>query len=504
MTVQLEKPKPTPASRVSTQVRNSGQAGRKPGTGATTTVTVKGQPASTTQLQVINGALAEADQLGASQRVMIAIVMCMTQESGCLPLHSGDRDSLGPFQQRTPWGTETEREDPESSCRLFLLGGHSAGTYGWTHYYGSVKNAPGDLGAGVQKVQGSAYPTAYAQWQAEATKTVSAWLGGKVAGENSSFSVTSTRTVIEPYEFTRGQVGQRETSWACMKRLGDDVGWSRWAELNTLFYVSDEELRHAAPSLEITGDEDWLRNPIAYEWSPKRAVNKLTLDTWADRWGCQIGACVLVNTGKAWDGRYLVSETHGTMVNPELQVVLERPAPKRLEPAPQTREVTSSSTFAGGGQIAAGRLPDGKSVALGTPEAAYICAAILSNMKIPYVYGGGHAAGELASHHPPNLDCSGSVCWVLHYAGMWPSTSAATSGGLESWGAAGKGRQMTVYASASHTFIRFELDGQPDMQLNTSRSSYPDGTGPRLVAWGGPGASDASSGRFVARHFPGC
>ncbi len=65
--------------------------------------------------------------------------------------------------------------------------------------------------------------------------------------------------------------------------------------------------------------------------------------------------------------------------------------------------------------------------------------------KRPYVWGGGHASFDSRGY-----DCSGSVSYVLHAAGML--TSPVPSGPLMSWGSPGKGRWVTVMANPSHTY----------------------------------------------------
>ena len=76
----------------------------------------------------------------------------------------------------------------------------------------------------------------------------------------------------------------------------------------------------------------------------------------------------------------------------------------------------------------------------------------------PYRYGGGHR-----SFKDDAYDCSGSVGYALHGAGLLDRT--VTSGELEKWGEAGPGSWITVYANADHTFlvvagIRFDTSGQ--------------------------------------------
>lgn len=83
----------------------------------------------------------------------------------------------------------------------------------------------------------------------------------------------------------------------------------------------------------------------------------------------------------------------------------------------------------------------------GAPAAvAQVIAAGNAIATLPYVYGGGHA-----SFHDSAYDCSGSVSYALAAAGL--VTSPLDSTGFESWGDAGPGRWITVYANAGHAFM---------------------------------------------------
>jgi cell wall-associated NlpC family hydrolase len=101
----------------------------------------------------------------------------------------------------------------------------------------------------------------------------------------------------------------------------------------------------------------------------------------------------------------------------------------------------------------------------------------------PYVFGGGHA-----SFVDNAYDCSGSVSYALAAGGLLGSPE--TSGELESWGAPGPGRYITVYANAGHTYMY--VDG---VLYDTAGRS-----GVYASRWQ-VGAVDNSG--FVARHYPG-
>jgi Putative peptidoglycan binding domain len=76
----------------------------------------------------------------------------------------------------------------------------------------------------------------------------------------------------------------------------------------------------------------------------------------------------------------------------------------------------------------------------------------------PYRYGGGHG-----SFNDTAYDCSGSVSYALHGGGLL--SSPEDSGQLMSYGAAGRGRYITIYAQPGHAYMivhgrRFDTSGQ--------------------------------------------
>jgi peptidoglycan hydrolase-like protein with peptidoglycan-binding domain len=99
----------------------------------------------------------------------------------------------------------------------------------------------------------------------------------------------------------------------------------------------------------------------------------------------------------------------------------------------------------------------------------------------PYRYGGGHG-----SFQDSGYDCSGSVSYVLHAAGLLSSPLDSSS--FMSWGAPGPGKHITIYANAGHVFMT--IDGR---RFDTG--------------YGGNGNRWASGSRptsgFVVRHPPG-
>jgi peptidoglycan hydrolase-like protein with peptidoglycan-binding domain len=82
----------------------------------------------------------------------------------------------------------------------------------------------------------------------------------------------------------------------------------------------------------------------------------------------------------------------------------------------------------------------------------------------PYCYAGGHG-----KWHDSCYDCSGSVSYVLHAAGMLSVSEDSTQ--LESFGTHGLGRWVTIWANAGHTYMEiaglfFDTAAQSSNSLN--------------------------------------
>jgi peptidoglycan hydrolase-like protein with peptidoglycan-binding domain len=104
--------------------------------------------------------------------------------------------------------------------------------------------------------------------------------------------------------------------------------------------------------------------------------------------------------------------------------------------------------------------PDGLAIA---PASApdQVKAIIAAGNQIaskPYKYGGGHGKWNDSGY-----DCSGSVSYALHGAGLLDE--ALTSGDFTNWGDPGPGQWVTIYGKSSHAFmvvagIRFDTSGR--------------------------------------------
>jgi cell wall-associated NlpC family hydrolase len=130
--------------------------------------------------------------------------------------------------------------------------------------------------------------------------------------------------------------------------------------------------------------------------------------------------------------------------------------------------------------------PDGRTAIApdsAPPEVKNAIAAANRITDKPYRYGGGHGSFEDSGY-----DCSGAVSYALHGGGFLSTPEDSTE--LESFGDAGKGQWITVYANSGHAFaviagLRFDTSGDSS------------GSGPR---WHQDAASTSG---YVVRHPTG-
>ncbi|MHB1731844.1 MAG: C40 family peptidase [Ferrimicrobium acidiphilum] len=207
--------------------------------GNSKTVTIidnNGSPMTLTSQQVANAAIIvhTAQSMGIPQRGMVIGIMTALQESSLFDYPNwkipssfsnpnvqlggytvsnppGNGTSLGLFQQQNNWGTVAQRMNPSFAAAHFFR--RMEGVAGW-------QSLP--LGKVAQKVQASAYPSAYAPWQQGASTLVGAVLGIKCSTNVNTANLTGTaKTVI-----TAAQqfVGNTPYVWGGGTSLGPSMG----------------------------------------------------------------------------------------------------------------------------------------------------------------------------------------------------------------------------------------------------------------------------------------
>jgi peptidoglycan hydrolase-like protein with peptidoglycan-binding domain len=138
--------------------------------------------------------------------------------------------------------------------------------------------------------------------------------------------------------------------------------------------------------------------------------------------------------------------------------------------------------------------PDGTATAPANapPAVQAMINAANSILNTSYCVGGGHGKWQSSCY-----DCSGSVSFVLHGAGLLASSEDST--GLETYGEPGPGQWVSIYSDPSHAFI--VIAGIAFDTANYGGPNIPAGTGPRWRS--NPLGNLADGGHYVVRHPPG-
>lgn len=164
-----------------------------------------------------------------------------------------------------------------------------------------------------------------------------------------------------------------------------------------------------------------------------------------------------------------LQERHGLtpdgVVGPATWSVLGISSEGTLTPSSSVLHSEGSSSSTGGSSLVARVIAAGEEIA-----------------TRPYVWGGGH--GSFISE---GYDCSGSVSYALHGAGLL--SSPEDSSALESYGEPGPGRDITIYANSEHAFMVVDGKRFDTVALAETGNRWTD--------------SMTSTAGFVARHPAG-
>lgn len=120
------------------------------------------------QLQNAQIIVSVGTSLGANSKQLLAALEAGLVESGLRNLNYGDRDSLGVFQQRPSqgWGSAAQVRDVYNAARSFFLGaGTNPGVF--------EVSQSGTAGQMAQRVQRSAFPGRYDEYESQAASLLS-------------------------------------------------------------------------------------------------------------------------------------------------------------------------------------------------------------------------------------------------------------------------------------------------------------------------------------------
>lgn len=475
---------------------------------------IKGVPATKQQAIDVSIAIRTAKKLKAPPLALEALIVAGIGES-TFHRESSNAGHSGIWQSASIPGDSNE--GVEKQAEAFLKGGESFQA-GGAIKLAEEKNAHYSPSAIATMVEAGGEPASFYEAYLTEARKIIAESGG------------ATSTEVEEATSDVGQLQRGTTanpdedSFECAVRLATQVDWSFFSDNHNFFYMDGPNFMRQKPALYVDIPRNHIKTPqgeskygailspstfnfdnTTYEYRishklktriqrKSKAVKpaspaevKLLLECGIDDF--HAGQVFKFENSGPVDGVWIITNSRrAAFKDTYTEFILEPP----IEPLPEPR---AESTEAGSGEAAEG-----------SALAAFDAASELSSFELPYKYGGGHGTGALAKVEKggEGLDCSSSTCYVLHKAGLFPSTTAQVSGELEHFGEAGEGKELTVWASAEHVYIEFHIPGHEVAQMNTNGPQ----NGPRLYSiktnptYNGE-KGEGSGGPFVARHPKG-
>jgi hypothetical protein len=463
---------------------------------------VKGEAATKGQRAMMDLAVTIGDDLDAPERAELACLAALTTETRATNLAGGDGTSSGPLQVTEPTarGAGLNPRNARAVIKHFYLKG----------YYGrggaielARKNPQMTVHMIAQNVLGSYAKDGsnYQAWVPEAKRNLRILQG--TGGE--SVSGSSSRYYYKQVNYTRGFEGKKENTYQCGTRLAKDVSWRFFVKgRKTVVFASEPTLFKRRARMRITPD-----HPAVVSGAGDADVNKKTrtfkLEVRMATWQATPGTVIEIEGYGVHDGRYLVDEIDRSLYSPLANVIAKRPENPKREPRPELVSRESSGDGGGLGGLD-GELDTGAAGA-GSAAVFYRNCTKISDLQLPYLYGGGHGVdlGNLSGNKlggptgrgslSGGLDCSSSICLALYQSDMFNQATAIVSGDFDRWGEAGEGKFFTIWYNGEHVWVQFKKLGR-FWRFDTSPYGS-GGRGPRMRTGSRPTAG------FRARRWPG-
>lgn len=267
---------------------------------------IDGRDSSSDVLQNLERVLTVGARKSASDRVQVATVMCVLQESrGKTSATNGVH--VGLFQQNPAYWPGTRNPETDANA-----------------WYDAVipkdkANPRQPLYLLIESVQRSGQARNYAPWRDEAEKVVNAFQGG---------GGSPSKERRRKYQF---RVKKGENWWGTVVRLAEEVQWRAFTIKNTLYFMSEEDLFKSKSIGKIREGQDGI-DYINYSRDSRRKVKEVTVVCRMKMWPAPIGSVVTVDDGGSADGKYLVVAMRRSYFSSTGEIVLRKPMEERKEP----------------------------------------------------------------------------------------------------------------------------------------------------------------------------
>jgi murein DD-endopeptidase MepM/ murein hydrolase activator NlpD len=346
---RIENPEPASEPSGAATLPQAGRGAGLSGTG----ITVKGAKPNSSQLDILNKALAAAGGTGSSDLAQAALVVALIQENdvgwnnpgysdgrGRGPLSIIDSTARG-IQGASGSGLINVFDVAEIS-QHFLRSGF-AGSGGAN----AIARAHPDWSATKIATAVEAPQVEYPhKWEAEARAIVAAYKGGASFTGGGSSSQPAATVATATFEFARGTPGQSEDTFVCGGRLAKEVQWSFFVcGPRSVYFVSDDALLKARPRYTIdpqtvgagklTFDIEVGARTVIINGKRQPKPGEAQLEAFLGRWEAPPGTVIELNGYGPADGRWLVDTVEHPLYSAKGVVHLRAPQHPLEEPQAQ-------------------------------------------------------------------------------------------------------------------------------------------------------------------------
>jgi hypothetical protein len=380
-------------------------------------VTVKGQPATPAQKDVLDELLQVGESLGARRKVLVTGVMVATQESAAGDDVGHDPNAVGVFQQNPKEGWPATGNVVPDSTAFFKA------AIAVDRNFPNV--TPEALAQAVQ--HSGAGASRYQQWRTEAEHTVTDW---GVAGTEPS-STTQLISTDGSFQFMRGskttQNGQtvytREDNWTMLQRLASEVNWRCFPVSGAIYFVTDTDLLASQPRMTITektpgvdqidGSFDEGRRSVRKGHRVQQLNEQVKVTCRTRRWQAPPGTSVEIDDTGIFDGRWIVAQIDRDILTPDGTVTLNRPQAALAEAKAPEYLTAGTAVFTGNGPVDIG----GGNPALRSAIVAAALKAVERRADFRYRQVRPMPASLFDGAVPKYVDCSSFFTLVYKTAG---------------------------------------------------------------------------------------
>lgn len=277
---QLHEQQPIETPSQGKAAKEEAKANRGKGLGEAKGLTVKGEKATSAQIEIGERALRVAESNRSPFRVRVGLMSALIVES-LLGKISSNYLQLIPS---TAAASGIKPTDLEAAVHGFLTG-YIDGEGGANAY--SKANPGAEPYVIAQAVQRSGAGLAsngaanYGPVVPEAREWVEAYEGGDLAGGGSE-------TVPEPRTF---EVKKDETYWDAITRLAKEVNWRAFFVAGRFFLVDELELSRGMIRLAIDRDTPGIEK-VKFKFNTNRPATEVTVEAYAKQWNVPPGAVV--------------------------------------------------------------------------------------------------------------------------------------------------------------------------------------------------------------------